>query len=176
PILAAMKRKYDAEKVGWALNWINERFPEAFIGLDVITGFPGETDELFQQTYENLKKWPWTRIHVFPYSERSGTRAAIMEGSVPVHVRKERAKILRELSFERYDEKATEQVGSVKQVISLRSPENYVKSLSHDYWDVMLKNISDVPSGTELEVKITGYERSQKDRLNGFLVGELQNA
>ena len=176
PVLKAMKRKYGSQEVGDSLKWISEKFPQAFIGLDVITGFPGETEELFLETVENLKKWPWTRIHVFPYSERSGTRAAIMEGSVPVHIRKERAKVLRELSLERYDLKAADQVGLVKSVITLKSPQGVTKSLSDDYWDVLIKDDIERSPGEELFVKIVGYERSQKDRVNGFLVGVLQNA
>lgn len=171
-VLKGMRRNYTAEQVGLALTWIQKDYPEAFVGLDVITGFPGETEELFQETYENLKKWPWTRIHVFPYSERSGTRAEKMEDSVPWPVRKERAKILRELSAQRFDEIAIRQVGKEKEVLLLKDMGGAVKSLSHDYWDVVLEDAAEFKKGVLRKVKIRGYQRASQGRMNGFLIGE----
>ncbi len=172
PVLQGMRRNYSAEQVGDALTWIAKEHPEAFVGLDVIVGFPGETEELFQETLENLKKWPWSRIHVFPYSERSGTRAEGMSGSVPWVERKERAKILRELSRERYDLLAAQQVGTVKQVLLLNNQKQQGQSLSEDYWDVWMEDVQDWVPGKIEQVRIRGYERASQNRMNGLLVGE----
>ncbi len=172
-VLKEMRRQYTAEQVGTALNWIHQDFPNAFVGLDVITGFPGETEELFEETYNNLKKWPWTKIHVFPYSERKGTRADQMDGVVPWEVRKERAKILRELSGERFDQKASEQVGEVKDVLLLKPKDDLIQSVSQDYWDVFLEKSESLLQGEIKQVKIKGYQRVQMGRTKGYLVGEL---
>ncbi len=171
PVLKGMRRNYSAEQVGESLLWIAREFPKAFVGLDVITGFPGETEELFQETFENLKRWPWTKIHVFPYSERKGTRADQMTEVVPWEVRKERAKFLRALSDERFDTRASEQVGEVKKVLLLKPKDQFVRSVSQDYWDVFLENRGDLKQGQIQEVKISGYERVQMGRTKGFLTG-----
>jgi threonylcarbamoyladenosine tRNA methylthiotransferase MtaB len=175
-VLTGMRRKYTAEQVGDALKWIERDIPEAFVGLDVIVGFPGETEELFQETYENLKKWPWSRIHVFPYSERNGTRANDMKDSVPLAVRKERAKLLRALSQERYDIKACEQIGQVKRVLMLNHRTDHWQGLSDDYWDVLIDKKGDWKPGRLHQVRIRGYERATMGRMNGFLYGEALDA
>jgi MiaB/RimO family radical SAM methylthiotransferase len=105
-ILKRMKRKYTQKEVIQTLESIesikNERGP-IFVGMDVITGFPGETDADFQEGLELLSQLPWTRLHVFPYSEREGTPATKLSGSVPISVRKERARILNQLSQKRIE-------------------------------------------------------------------------
>ena len=72
--------------------------PTAGIGADVMTGFPGETDELFEESRQFIEAMPYTYLHVFTYSERPGTPAAEMAGSVPMVVRKDRNRVLRELA------------------------------------------------------------------------------
>lgn len=173
PVLRDMRRHYTAEQVKEALVWIARDLPHAFVGLDVIAGFPSESEELFLETYNNLKNAPWTRIHVFPYSERQGTRATTLTSTVPWSERKKRAQILRELSRERYDQRALEQLGQEKSVLFLKG-KNQLQGLSEDYWDIVLpQEISDVRPGQLYKVKIQGYERAQKNRMNGFLVGEV---
>jgi tRNA A37 methylthiotransferase MiaB len=99
-----MKRKYGAEDASACLEKIS-RLPApaggAFVGMDVITGFPGETAEEFDWTLNRLRESPWNRLHVFPYSERSGTPATRLPGAVPQAERVRRGKLLRELSLER---------------------------------------------------------------------------
>jgi threonylcarbamoyladenosine tRNA methylthiotransferase MtaB len=172
-VLSGMRRNYNADQVGEALNWIANDFPNAFVGLDVITGFPGETDTLFAETLNNLKKWPWTRIHVFPFSERGGTRAEKMPDSVPWHIRKERAKILRDLSAERFNQRAIDQIGQVKEVLVLKEKKQMIQSLSQDYWDVFVDSKEISKKGELKKVKVRGYERNFNNRMNGVLVGEF---
>lgn len=103
-VLRAMKRKYTFEDVKVCLEAIAclpAPVGGPYVGMDVITGFPGETDEEFQWTLEALRSLPWSRLHVFPYSERSGTPATRITPVVPPSVRARRADILRALSFER---------------------------------------------------------------------------
>lgn len=103
-VLRLMKRKYGAHEVETCLNSIAS-IPAphggVFVGMDVITGFPGETDEHFEDTLLRLKSLPWSRLHVFPYSEREGTPATRLPHKIQNSVRVERARILRELSLER---------------------------------------------------------------------------
>src|SRR5262249_38656727 len=74
-VLKDMKRYYTAEQVEGVLNKIAYQVPGSFVGMDVIAGFPGESEEEFEDTFERLERLPWTRIHVFPYSQRPGTFA-----------------------------------------------------------------------------------------------------
>ncbi len=91
--LKRMNRHYTAEGFLETLDKIRKAMPDAAITTDIITGFPGETEEEFKTTLENTKKAAFSRLHVFPYSEREGTVAAKME-QIPVSVRSERAKLL----------------------------------------------------------------------------------
>ncbi len=173
PVLAGMRRKYTAEQVGESLLWIKERHPQAFVGLDVIVGFPGETDALFEETLANLERWPWSRIHVFPYSERSGTRANEMSDSVPWATRKERARKLRELSQQRYDLLASAQMGKEKDVMAVQYKNDHLHCLSRDYWDIKVEGHTEVTPGSLHRMKIRGYQRASQGRMNGYLVGEF---
>ncbi|QCX53724.1 tRNA (N(6)-L-threonylcarbamoyladenosine(37)-C(2))-methylthiotransferase MtaB [Elizabethkingia sp. JS20170427COW] len=97
-ILKKMKRRYLTELYKNRVAKIREVLPNACIGVDVIVGFPGETEEEFLKTYQFLNELPISYLHVFTYSERENTEATEMEGVVPVHERKRRNKMLRILS------------------------------------------------------------------------------
>ncbi|NDD91183.1 tRNA (N(6)-L-threonylcarbamoyladenosine(37)-C(2))-methylthiotransferase MtaB, partial [bacterium] len=100
-VLRAMKRRYTFIEVERCLKTIHQRVPEAFVGMDLITGFPGETAAEFEQTCTQLEGLPWTRLHVFPYSEREGTPATRIPGSVAASERHRRARVLLEISRKR---------------------------------------------------------------------------
>ncbi|WP_288374126.1 tRNA (N(6)-L-threonylcarbamoyladenosine(37)-C(2))-methylthiotransferase MtaB [uncultured Chryseobacterium sp.] len=97
-LLKKMKRRYLTKLYNDRVNKIREVMPDAAIGVDVIVGFPGETEELFMETYNFLNELPITYLHVFTYSERENTEAAAMGGIVPIPERKKRNKMLRILS------------------------------------------------------------------------------
>ncbi|WP_419489008.1 tRNA (N(6)-L-threonylcarbamoyladenosine(37)-C(2))-methylthiotransferase MtaB [Chryseobacterium bernardetii] len=97
-LLKKMKRRYLTKLYNDRVNKIREVMPDAAIGVDVIVGFPGETEEKFLETYNFLNELPITYLHVFTYSERENTEAAEMEGVVPIAERKKRNKMLRILS------------------------------------------------------------------------------
>ncbi|WP_042720529.1 tRNA (N(6)-L-threonylcarbamoyladenosine(37)-C(2))-methylthiotransferase MtaB [Flavobacterium sp. B17] len=97
-LLKKMKRRYLTKLYKDRVAKIREVMPDAAIGVDVIVGFPGETEELFMETYNFLNELPITYLHVFTYSERENTEAAKMEGAVPISERKKRNKMLRILS------------------------------------------------------------------------------
>lgn len=97
-LLKKMKRRYLTKLYSDRVNKIREVMPHAAIGVDVIVGFPGETEELFMETYNFLNELPISYLHVFTYSERENTEAAEMDGVVPIPERKRRNKMLRILS------------------------------------------------------------------------------
>jgi threonylcarbamoyladenosine tRNA methylthiotransferase MtaB len=97
-MLGDMRRRYKRELYQERVEKIKSVMPHACIGVDVIVGFPGETDEEFQTTYDFLHKLDVSYLHVFTYSERENTLANEMLGVVPIHIRKERNATLRNLS------------------------------------------------------------------------------
>lgn len=97
-LLKKMKRRYLTKLYYDRVHKIREVMPDAAIGVDVIVGFPGETEEKFMETYHFLNDLPISYLHVFTYSERENTEAAGMEGIVPIPERKKRNKMLRILS------------------------------------------------------------------------------
>jgi threonylcarbamoyladenosine tRNA methylthiotransferase MtaB len=97
-ILKKMKRRYNTEMFGELIHRVRREISDAGIGIDVIVGFPGETDENFMHTYEFLDSLPFTYLHVFSYSERKNTPAAVMDGKVDVRTRRKRSEMLRNLS------------------------------------------------------------------------------
>jgi threonylcarbamoyladenosine tRNA methylthiotransferase MtaB len=101
--LRMMKRKYTAVEVEKCLQSIAKIPGDPFVGMDIITGFPGETEEEFEKGVELLERLPWGRLHVFPYSEREGTPATRLPNSVPQHIRVKRAKRLSALSMKRLE-------------------------------------------------------------------------
>ncbi|MFZ3229185.1 MAG: tRNA (N(6)-L-threonylcarbamoyladenosine(37)-C(2))-methylthiotransferase MtaB [Pseudobdellovibrio sp.] len=155
-VLVGMKRKYSSEQVHAALHNISMKLPGVFIGMDVIAGFPTETDEQFENTYKVLSETPWTRLHVFPYSERTGTRATALK-QIPFHIRKERAARLRDLSLHRHQSEALKQIGSVKETLIFNTSSLKSDGLSHDYWMIKLdlnENDSNALNNQVVPVKI----------------------
>jgi threonylcarbamoyladenosine tRNA methylthiotransferase MtaB len=98
-VLALMKRRYKRELYVERVNKIKQLMPDCCIGVDVIVGFPGETEELFKETFDFLHSLDVSYLHVFTYSERSNTLAAEMKEIVPINTRNERNKQLRNLSY-----------------------------------------------------------------------------
>ncbi len=97
-ILASMKRRYKRELYADRVAKIKALMPEACIGVDVIVGYPGETDDHFLETYHFLESLDISYLHVFTYSERDNTPAATMDGVIDMHLRRKRNEMLRNLS------------------------------------------------------------------------------
>jgi threonylcarbamoyladenosine tRNA methylthiotransferase MtaB len=97
-ILRRMHRKYRPRHYADRALKARRLMPDAGIGADVMVGFPGETDALFEESRQFIDAMPFTYLHVFTYSERPGTPAAMMPDAVPMPVRKERNRVLRELA------------------------------------------------------------------------------
>ena len=116
-ILAAMRRRYKRELYSEKVSMIKQLMPHACIGVDVITGFPGETDEKFEETFDFLKKLDVSYLHVFTYSERNNTTALQMDEVVPVPVRQARNKRLRNLSYAKMQAFTESNIGSARKVL-----------------------------------------------------------
>ena len=117
-ILARMNRTYSAEEFEAIILKASVHLPEAAIGIDVLVGFPGESESQFNHTYELLQRLPVTYFHVFPYSARPGTRAARMPDQVSTQVKKERVKILRDLDLLKKQEFYSRFIGSTHRVLA----------------------------------------------------------
>lgn len=133
-ILKKMKRRYMKELYVDRVSKIKEVMPEACIGVDVIVGFPGETDELFLETYNFLNGLDISYLHVFTYSERDNTEAAIMEGVVPKNVRAKRSKMLRGLSVKKRRAFYESQLGTTRTVLfEGENKEGYIHGFTENY-------------------------------------------
>lgn len=116
-ILELMRRKYKREVFEQRVKTIKKLMPHACIAADVITGFPGETDEDFLQTVEFIKSLPISYLHVFTYSKRPGTKAALMEMQVPTQIKQQRSRILHQISDEKKEKFYLENKGLVCDVL-----------------------------------------------------------
>jgi len=116
-ILKKMKRRYMRELYADRVEKIKEVMLHACIGVDVIVGFPGETEECFLDTYNFINELDVSYLHVFTYSERDNTEAAEMEGVVPANVRRKRSKMLRGLSVKKRRAFYESQIGTTRTVL-----------------------------------------------------------
>ena len=116
-ILGLMRRRYTSAKFADRIEKIRSLMPDAFIGIDVITGFPGETEEDFQQTYDLLARLRPSFLHIFPFSERPGTPAVDMPNKVPSYISTQRVARLEELCRELHYEFCAQGVGTEDDVL-----------------------------------------------------------
>lgn len=133
-ILKKMKRRYLRELYVDRVNQIREVMPHACIGVDVIVGFPGETDAHFLETYHFLHELDISYLHVFTYSERDNTEAINMEGVVPMNVRSKRSKMLRGLSVKKRRAFYESQIGTTRTVLfEGENKEGYIYGFTENY-------------------------------------------
>jgi threonylcarbamoyladenosine tRNA methylthiotransferase MtaB len=133
-ILKKMKRRYLREVYSERVAKIKEVMPHACIGVDVIVGFPGETDEDFLETYHFLNDLEISYLHVFTYSERDNTEAAAMDGVVPMNVRSKRSKMLRGLSVKKRRAFYESQIGTNRTVLfEGENKEGYIHGFTENY-------------------------------------------
>ena len=151
-ILKLMQRRYKVQDYQELIYKIKERIPDAGIGVDVIVGFPGETEEDFLQTYNFLHKLPVSYLHVFTYSERPDTKAITLPGSVDVFERRKRNNMLRILSEKKKNSFYNEMTGKETEVLFEAEnhngllqgfSSNYIR-VSHPYNPDLINELSDV--------------------------------
>lgn len=164
-ILKKMKRRYLRELYVDRVNKIREVMSDACIGVDVIVGFPGETEEHFLETYHFLNELNISYLHVFTYSERDNTEAAEMEGIVPGNVRSKRSKMLRGLSVKKRRAFYESQIGTTRTVLfEAENKEGYIHGFTENYvkvktpWNPELVN-------TLHEIKLTKIDEDGAVRM-----------
>jgi threonylcarbamoyladenosine tRNA methylthiotransferase MtaB len=139
-ILRAMHRKYRPWHYADRIERIRRAMPDAAIGADVMVGFPGETDEEFEQTRAFIERLPFTYLHVFTYSSRPGTPSAEMAEQVPVQIARERNRILRELIAKKKRAFMESFVGRELEAITLTHFDgDYTEALSDNYLKLRLR-------------------------------------
>ena len=133
-ILKKMKRRYLRDVYTDRVSKIREVMPHACIGVDVIVGFPGETDEHFLETYHFLNELDISYLPVFTYPERDNTEPAIMDGVVPATVRSKRSKMLRGLSVKKRRAFYESQIGTNRTVLfESENKEGYIHGFTENY-------------------------------------------
>ncbi|MBT8244564.1 MAG: tRNA (N(6)-L-threonylcarbamoyladenosine(37)-C(2))-methylthiotransferase MtaB [Winogradskyella sp.] len=133
-LLKKMKRRYMSELYTDRVLKIKEVMPHACIGVDVIVGFPGETDEIFLETYNYLNELDISYLHVFTYSERDNTEAASFNDVVPKNIRAKRSKMLRGLSAKKRRAFYESQIGTEREVLfESENKEGYIHGFTENY-------------------------------------------
>jgi len=168
-ILKRMNRTYHASEFKKLVTTLNAKIPDLCLGTDVIVGFPGESDEHFNNTYTLLKELPIHYFHVFPYSKRRKTRAATFSHQIPQKIIKERSDLLRNLDCSKRFAYYSEYIGGIVDVlIEGKRDKEYqcLKGRSRNYIPVLLQG-SDSLKNRECAVVITKVEE-------GSVWGKLQ--
>lgn len=171
-VLRLMRRRYNTRMFRDRVQAVLAALPEAGIGVDVIVGMPGETEQLFREAYEFLVELPFTYLHVFNYSERPGTEAVGFEGKVPPAERARRSSMLRTLSMRKRRLHHERQIGRTLSVLFEHGDgqlaegysENYVRvqvpwqaGLEHRIADVRIEAVrGEVVTGTLLDEALRG--------------------
>lgn len=170
-ILKLMKRRYMRELYVDRVKKINEVMPHACIGVDVIVGFPGETEEAFLETYHFLNDLPIAYLHVFTYSERENTESAEFVDVVPMNVRKKRSKMLRGLSVKKRRSFYESQIGKIKTVLfeNEETEDGYILGFTENYVRVKHKYNSNFQNNLK-KVKL------EKIDIDGNCVAEITTA
>lgn len=157
-ILAAMRRRYQRELYLKRVEQIKALMPHACIGVDVIVGFPGESEDHFLETYHFLNTLDISYLHVFTYSERENTLAASMGAVVPKEVRSKRSKMLRGLSQKKRRSFYESQIGTEQEVLfESENKRGYIYGFTPNYvkvktfWDPTLCNSTHLVRLTEID-------------------------
>ena len=164
-ILKSMNRRYDMKKFIKIIDEIKKIRPNIAITTDVIVGFPGETDELFNETVESIKRIGFTELHVFPYSKREGTPAAKMSNQVDGNIKKERVKKLISLSEELKNKYYRSLEGLEEDLLVERYIDGYLVGHLSNYGLCKVKSDKKIVNEI-LKVKLLKYE-------NDCFIGEI---
>ncbi len=155
--LKRMNRKYTTNHYLEKINKIRSYLPNIAFTTDVIVGFPGETDEEFDKTYDFIKKVNYSELHVFPYSPRKNTPAAKMPNQVNDHIKHDRANRLLALSKELNRDFALKQIGKSLKVLFEKRDGDYLIGHASDYLKVKVKTDRDM-IGEIVDIRIDKYD------------------
>ena len=163
--LDAMNRRYKTEEFEKGTQLLSEEYPNACLTTDIIVGFPGETKEDFEITYNFLKKINFYKMHVFKYSPRKGTKAAEMDNQVDGNIKEERSERLLRLSDNNEKEYLKQYIGKTAEVLFEQEENGYIKGHMANYIEVKVKKTEE-----DLENKMKKVLIKEVKGLN--LVGE----
>ena len=153
--LKRMNRRYTTEEYKTIVNKLRKEIPNVAITTDVIVGFPGETEEEFEKTFNFLKDIELSQMHIFKYSPRKGTKAADMENQVSPQNKHERSEKLQQLNKENFEKMATKMIGKEFEVLFEQEVgENKYEGLTPNYLKTIVNSSEDI-CGKILNVKIT---------------------
>lgn len=162
-ILTLMGRQYTKEFYKEGVERIRKRFPNAMISADVIPGFPGETQEEFEETVSFIKECNLNSLHVFPYSKRPNTRALRMPGKLEFSLVKKRAEALRKVALEQETKFAESFVGKTLEVLWENPKETHALGKSKNYLNVTCSLEEKPEPGTVSSCSIESYDPKKKN-------------
>lgn len=151
-ILKAMNRHYDTAKFAHLIKNIRQEIPDIAISTDIIVGFPGETEELFQKSLEFAKSMGFMKMHVFPYSKRTGTPAANMPNQIDEAVKKQRVHLMQEMADKSAKAFYKKFLNSKLDVLFEQEQDNYTEGLTSNYIRVYVQD--KIPSGEIRSVRL----------------------
>jgi len=171
--LKRMNRKYDLSKFEERINYIKENIEDVSITTDVIVGFVNESEEEFNETYNSLKRMEFSRLHVFPYSNREGTAASKMKGHLNGNIKKERVNKLISLSKELEKIYYSKHLDMVEEVLFEELKDGYYKGYTSNYIKVNVKSDFEL-KGTFRKVLLNKIiDKGMDYEMEGELVDEL---
>ena len=166
-----MNRRYTIEEFEEGVKLLRKVYSDVALTTDIIVGFPGETEEEFNITYKFLKKIKFYKTHIFKYSQRKGTRAAIMPNQIDGKVKEERSRKLIELSDENEMEYNKKYIGKKVEVLFEEEHEGYMKGHTANYIVVKVKIENEEKLVKQLENTIKTVEIIDIDGVE--LVGKM---
>lgn len=172
-VLRLMHRHYDTALFAHKIKRIRQAMPDAFIGVDLITGARGETDELFARSREFIESLDISRLHVFPYSERPGTRALELAGAVDPAVRHRRTNEMLRLSERKWEQFASRFIGSTRPVL-MEHPRTGGKPMAGFTDNYLRVEVGNAPASTDntiVNVTLTGVNAA-RECLTGHIANE----
>ncbi len=170
-ILRSMRRRYDSALFADRIHAIKSAMPHAFIGVDIIAGARGETEELFMESFRFVESLPVSRLHVFPYSERPGTRALALEGIVPQAEKHRRVNLLTTLSEARLREFTLSFAGQVRPVLAeAPRPGGAMAGFTDNYLRVSLAGATPAMANTIVNVRLSDSMDPDAESIEGRVV------
>lgn len=166
-ILKAMNRHYTTDEFARLIENIRREVPDIAISTDIIVGFPGETDELFQKSLEFAKSMGFMKMHVFPYSKRAGTPAAKMTNQIDEAVKKQRVHLMQKMAEQSATEFYQRFLGRELEVLFEQEQDGYMEGLTSNYIRVYIKNDGEITSG---DIRFVKLVKLFKDGILGELI------
>lgn len=164
-VLKRMGRHYNKNEYIENVKFIFKHFSNPSITTDIIVGFPGETNQEFEESLHFVERIGFSRVHIFPYSKRPGTKAANMPNQIPSEIKKERAKIMSNAAKKSTEKFLKNQQNKILQVLFETNSEGIYKGYSKNYCLVKVKFNSNI-CGKIKNVKITNFEKQ-------YLIGTI---